>query len=670
MWEYLVKRLFLLVLTLFGISIISFLVMTLAPGDPATMRMGTKGRQGSAINDYTIRKNRELYYLDRPRLVYLPPVNGAPPTRRTTVEKALRELEAKNELERKEAQLNLESAIGTAGLDVILDVLPARAAEAAEARAALDRRLAALEQAATDAERAAALGELVERYPGAAPQLQVVQGKLPPVAERTKAWLRQRAALTEEAEGPARRVLAVLRTVVTEEAGGPKLAADAPVADAVAAWQGWWKERAGDFSDDAVRAAVDAWLAKGDVAAVASDARPSPELDALKKVGQRAAPRLMAALQDADEGSPAEQRAGYALSVVVKKPWDFTSTPDERQAWAAEWTARKDELEQGKAEMHPAAYAREVAALGTLDEFLAGKDREAAAEHRHLWSDWWYRAEENYVDFSTGRQVVRAVTQTQFGRWMTRFVRLDFGESYDSKRPVWDLLAERLPRTLILNAISLTLVYLLAVPLGIFSAVRKDSLADRITTVVLFLLYSLPVFWVGSILIMTLTGEGKLPAHHFRSLEGFDRLSTWGQLVDVATHLILPVLCLTYAELAYVSRQMRTGLLDVIRQDYIRTARAKGLPERLVINKHALRNGLIPILTLMGTLLPVMFGGSVIVESIFSIEGLGKLAFDAILKRDYPVIMADLVIAGFLTLLGILLADIAYAVVDPRIEFR
>ena len=677
MWQYLLKRLLLMLVTLFGIALISFLVITLAPGDPAALKVAMGGRGQGAISDLTIRKNRELYYLDRPRLLDL-----SPPTRRTSVEKYLRELDARTEFERQDARLLLESAIGTAGLDVLLEALPARAEEAARARVELDQRLEALAGADSDAARSAALTALAERYPPFAPRLALTDGRPPSAEARAAAWARQRAALVTEAEGPARRVLAVLTAVVPPEAGGPTLAKDAPVAEAVQAWQAWWAARAADYAPARVAAAVDAWLAsadpiaadvRGDVAAgVAPVGSGSPELDALRRVGQLAAPALMGALDDAGEGSPAEQRAAYALSIVCKKPWDLTTSPDERQTIVARWKNKRDALEAGKDDMHEAAYRRELGKLGAEDEFLRREEAREFADHRARWDDWWYRAEEYYVDFPAHRQVVRALTQTQFGRWMSRLVRLDFGESYDQKRPVIDIILERLPKTLTLNAISLSLIYLIAVPLGIFSAVRKDTSADRVTTLGLFVLYSMPSFWVGSMMILAFTGEGSLlnlPSHHFQSLDA-DKLSWWGQRLDIARHIVLPVICLTYVELAYVSRQMRTGLLDVIRQDYVRTARAKGLSEKRVILKHALRNGLIPIVTLAAALLPVMFGGSVIIESIFTIDGLGKMAFDAINKRDYPIIMANLVIGAFLTLVGILLADLAYAVVDPRIEFR
>ncbi|HWP84372.1 MAG TPA: ABC transporter permease, partial [Terriglobia bacterium] len=149
-----------------------------------------------------------------------------------------------------------------------------------------------------------------------------------------------------------------------------------------------------------------------------------------------------------------------------------------------------------------------------------------------------------------------------------------------------------------------------------------------------------------------------------------EQLPFWAWLKDRVWHLVLPVFCLTYGGLAYISRQMRAGMLETIRQDYIRTARAKGLSEKVVVFKHALRNSLIPIITLMADLLPALLGGSVIIESIFTIPGMGLLGFEAILSRDYPVVMAISTIAAFLTLIGLLLADLCYALVNPTISLE
>ncbi|MBI4444185.1 MAG: ABC transporter permease, partial [Acidobacteria bacterium] len=190
--------------------------------------------------------------------------------------------------------------------------------------------------------------------------------------------------------------------------------------------------------------------------------------------------------------------------------------------------------------------------------------------------------------------------------------------------------------------------------------------------VVLFVMYSLPSFWVATILILLLGGGDFWHVFPISGISSLDagQMPLWDWLLDRLWHLALPVFCLTYGGLAYISRQMRAGMLETIRQDYIRTARAKGLSERAVILKHAFRNSLIPIVTLLGFLLPALFGGSVIIESIFTVPGMGQLGFDAILSRDYPVVMAIATIAAFLTLLGLLLSDLLYALVNPTISLE
>ena len=260
----------------------------------------------------------------------------------------------------------------------------------------------------------------------------------------------------------------------------------------------------------------------------------------------------------------------------------------------------------------------------------------------------------------------------QYWLWLTKIVTLDFGRSYRDNRPVMDRIWERLPVTLQLNIISIFLVYLIAIPLGIYSSTHQYSLGDKVSTTFLFILYSMPSFWVATILILFLGGGDYwhlFPITGISSLDA-EQLPFFDWLLDRIWHLVLPVFCLTYGGLAYVSRQMRSGMLETIRQDYIRTARAKGLSENAVVFKHALRNSLIPIVTLLGFLLPAMLGGSVIIESIFTIPGMGQLGFDAILSRDYPVVMAISIIAAFLTLVGLLLSDICYAIVNPTISLE
>ncbi|QQR80029.1 MAG: ABC transporter permease [Deltaproteobacteria bacterium] len=260
----------------------------------------------------------------------------------------------------------------------------------------------------------------------------------------------------------------------------------------------------------------------------------------------------------------------------------------------------------------------------------------------------------------------------QYALWLKRVVTFDFGDSYKDHRPVLTKIKEALPVTLLLNVISILLVYLIAIPLGVYSAVSPHSLWDKTVTLILFILYSLPSFWVAMMLIIFLSGGEYLnifPVIGIVSI-GFEQLSFWGKIGNILWHLVLPVIVLTYGGLAFVSRFSRAQVLEVIQQDYVRTARAKGLSERAVIFKHTLRNALIPMITLMGTLLPGLIGGSMIIEQIFSIPGMGKLGFEAVLSRDYPTVMAIAAIEAFLTLISILISDILYVVVDPRISFE
>ncbi|MBN2190024.1 MAG: ABC transporter permease [Candidatus Aureabacteria bacterium] len=260
----------------------------------------------------------------------------------------------------------------------------------------------------------------------------------------------------------------------------------------------------------------------------------------------------------------------------------------------------------------------------------------------------------------------------QYIRWFKRSISFDFGNSYKDNRPVMEKISERIPVTLQINIISILVVYLISIPIGVFSSVEHNSLPDKLLTLFIFILYSLPNFWVAILLITFLGGGDYLnifPIYGLNSY-GIEKAGFLKFIIDRLWHLCLPVLCLSYGGLAVLSRYAKVGMLDVIKQDYILTARAKGLSEKTVIFKHALRNSLIPIVTLLGGLLPAMLGGSVIIESIFSIPGMGKLGFESILARDYPTIMGIASIAALLTLVGFLISDILYAVVDPRISYE
>jgi len=250
--------------------------------------------------------------------------------------------------------------------------------------------------------------------------------------------------------------------------------------------------------------------------------------------------------------------------------------------------------------------------------------------------------------------------------------RLGESAAVDKGRPVGSLIMSRLPVTLRLNILAMLVIYLLAIPLGIYSAVKPDTPLDRVITFWLFLLYSLPVFWVALMLQATVCQGGWLSIFPLKGLSGgpVTGVSTWQVAWDGALRYVLPVVCLSYAGFAGLSRYARAGMIEVIQQDYIRTARAKGVSEAGVIFRHALRNALIILVTLFAGLLPGLVGGSIIIEYVFSIPGMGELSMLALSSRDYPLLMALFGFAGGLTLLGILFSDFLYVIVDPRITFE
>lgn len=258
----------------------------------------------------------------------------------------------------------------------------------------------------------------------------------------------------------------------------------------------------------------------------------------------------------------------------------------------------------------------------------------------------------------------------QYVHWLKGLLTLDLGTSFSAdRRPVWDKIRERLPVTLLVNFLSIALILAVSIPLGVASAVRAGGLFDRVSTVLVFVFYAAPAFWVA-LLLMLLFGVhlGLLPISGLHSIMGYDRMTTLEKVLDWGRHLILPVLVSALGGLAGLSRYMRSSMLEVLRQDFITTARAKGLPERMVVYRHALRNALLPIITILGLSLPGLIGGSVIFESLFAIPGIGQLMWTSVMARDYPVLMGNLVIVAVLTLLGNLLADVGYALADPRIR--
>lgn len=259
----------------------------------------------------------------------------------------------------------------------------------------------------------------------------------------------------------------------------------------------------------------------------------------------------------------------------------------------------------------------------------------------------------------------------QFGYFLKRLVTLDL-IYFQQEKAIWPDMVDAMKVTVGMNLIVFFLIYLLAVPIGIYSATYTNSLGDRITTLVLFILYSLPSFWVAEMLRGWFGDRSSAIWFPIKGLHSVDAesLGTWAWFLDLAHHVVLPIACMTYGGVAYISRQMRAGMLEVIQQDYIRTAEAKGASKARVILIHALRNGLFPIITLFASLLPFLIGGSVIIETIFNIPGMGRFAFDGVLRREYDVVMATLMLSAVLTLLGILVADILYVLVNPQVTFE
>lgn len=259
----------------------------------------------------------------------------------------------------------------------------------------------------------------------------------------------------------------------------------------------------------------------------------------------------------------------------------------------------------------------------------------------------------------------------RYGLWLKDIVQLDFGTSFSDNRPVIEKIKERIPVSLTFGITGIIVALLIGVPLGLLAAAKKNTIFDYSITFFSIALYALPSY-VLAILLLTFLGGGDFldlfPIYGIQS-DNYSQLSFFGKIFDRLHHFVLPAICYSIGGIAFITQQQRASLLDNFQQDYIRTARAKGVSEKSVLFKHAFRNSLIPTLTILGAMVPGILGASVIIESVFSIPGLGLLAYEALLQRDYPTIMANFTIGAFLSLLGILLSDVLYVIADPRISF-
>ncbi len=257
----------------------------------------------------------------------------------------------------------------------------------------------------------------------------------------------------------------------------------------------------------------------------------------------------------------------------------------------------------------------------------------------------------------------------QYVKWVANVARGDLGESFRHRRPVSHLLAEAIPYTLQLTILAIVLDALVGISLGIISAVKQYSALDKAVTLGSLIIYAIPGFWLALMLVLVFSVNlGWFPTSQTRSMD-YDFLSFWGKLLDRLWHLVLPVFVLGVASAAGTARYMRNRLLEVLNEEYVLSARARGFRERVVILKHALRNALIPIVTIYGLALPFLLGGAVIIETIFAWPGMGRMAVEAVSGRDYPLIMATTTVAAVMTVLGNLLADLTYVWVDPRVSY-
>jgi peptide/nickel transport system permease protein len=285
------------------------------------------------------------------------------------------------------------------------------------------------------------------------------------------------------------------------------------------------------------------------------------------------------------------------------------------------------------------------------------------------WQEWWYVHRTDYVPLVGAERMAATVSETRYGKWVLRAVSGQLGISARDGEPIYDKLRARVPVTLGLTALAMLVSYALAVPLGVYSAVRRGRPVDTVLAVVLFAMYSLPTFWAAELLVRAFAGGGSLgimPGDGMESHTGV--IVGLSHVRDVALHLVLPVSALTLGSLASLSRYQRASMLDVIGQDYIRTARAKGVPVLRLVVVHALRNALMPTVTLAGLQLPVLFGGAFIVEEVFGLPGLGYETLRAVEAHDAAWLTATILVMAVITTVGLIASDVAYGALDPRVR--
>ncbi len=259
----------------------------------------------------------------------------------------------------------------------------------------------------------------------------------------------------------------------------------------------------------------------------------------------------------------------------------------------------------------------------------------------------------------------------QYHRWFTNFILGDFGKSYFDRLPIRSRISSPLKWTLLINLISILLAYLISIPLGVYSADRKGALWEKSTNLFLYFLYSIPGFWLATLLITFLASQDFLQLFPAGGISSFSRDASFiSKFLNVSWHLALPIFCTTYVAFAFITKQVKASMLNSLNADYIKTAKVKGLSKNKVLWKHGLRNSLFPLITLFSYVFPATIAGSVIIEIIFSIPGMGRLAYEGLLQQDWPLVYTIAMMGAILTLIGNLISDIIYACADPRVQLN
>lgn len=588
---YVIKRLLMMIPTLFGVSLVVWAILALAPTAPITSQGAGSSEEGRSAGEaggvsQSVKVFRAQYGLDKPPI------------------------------------LNTYYSL-----------------DESDIRAAVEK-LSAESGTYTIQERSAAQEDLVLWGQYAVPGLlQVVQNSKGRLQDAAMQWLSrssQRVALGAETgrldlETTRRNAIVATENQILELFPWEADATAERRRAGVQAFDNWYRGRQSFYPTD------------GPDAAAVREAVESAAQDQLQDWGNQAVAPLVALIL---EDEVIRDRAVASLLQIAVRP-------ESNEPQQLELTKLENAV---------------IGKLGWLPDDPPAR-KQAGLE---LVRTWWQGTDSRW-DYS-GLATLRVLfLETRFARYWGNLLSFDLGYSTVHKVPVVQLILERLKYSLTLAVSSLILAYLIAVPFGLASAKFHATPPERFASFVVFALYSLPSFFVATLLVrfFALGQPGSfewIPDGRFESIDSW-RLSTFAWLQDIAWHVVTPIFCMTYASLAALSRYAKTGLLNVMRSDYVRTARAKGLSEFVVTTKHAGRNGIIPVITLLGTTLPVVVGGSFIIEYIFSIPGFGLLTVQSIFARDFNVIIGITLIVAILTMIGILLSDLLYAVVDPRISF-